>query len=121
MPFYYYCFLPLSLASSDRSVMSAGDLDLFVGTKAALLFFRNTGNSSHPSFEAVVKANATAPRFFEAAAGFRYASPACVDLNHDGLPDLILGTAEAARPSLTLATTNPRHHDARAALTVTLT
>jgi hypothetical protein len=66
-----------------------GDLDLLIGqANGALLFYRNTGSRTRPQFALV------SDRFDDVKAG-RRSAPALIDVDADGLLDLILGHEDA--------------------------
>jgi hypothetical protein len=62
-----------------------GDLDLIIGqANGTIMFYRNAGSRQAPKFELV------SDRFADIKVG-RRATPAVVDVNRDGLLDLVLG------------------------------
>jgi hypothetical protein len=66
-----------------------GDLDLVAGqANGAVLFYRNTGSARRPQFTLVSE------RLDDIAAG-RRSAPALVDVDADGLVDLVLGHEDA--------------------------
>ncbi len=83
---------PLELSRGSHSTPALGDidgdgdLDLFVGeTSGAINFYRNTGTPEAPQFELV------SDEYAGIDAG-RRSAPALVDLDGDGLLDLLVGT-----------------------------
>lgn len=66
-----------------------GDLDLLSGqANGALLFYRNTGNRRAPRFSLVTEA-------LDGIRAGRRSAPALVDVNGDGLADLVVGHEES--------------------------
>ena len=90
-----------------------GDLDLFIGNSAGnTLFFRNSGSSSAPAYEA-----ASTNPFGITNAG-NYAKPSLVDVDGDGDLDLFIGNMDgttfffrnsgsSSAPAYVAANTNP--------------
>ena len=63
-----------------------GDYDAFIGNQSGdIIFFRNNGTSTNPSFGVAV----TNP--FGITNVSSYAAPTCVDINNDDKPDLFVG------------------------------
>ena len=69
-----------------------GDLDLFIGqANGYVVFYRNSGSRTRPRFTLV------SDKFDDIKAG-RRSTPAVVDVNGDGLLDLVLGHEDAGAP-----------------------